>query len=67
MIEGEESESILVISGVPKGSVLGLILFLVYLNNLPDEVRSWVWLFADDTALYFTMEGEDDSSARQTD
>ena len=67
MNDGEESESILVTSGVPQGSVLGQIHFLVYINDLPDEVRSRVRLFSDDTALYLTMESKDDSSALQTD
>ena len=47
--------------------MLGPILFLVYTNDLPDEVRSQICLFADNTALYLTTESEDDSSALQTD
>ena len=40
------------ISGVPQGSVLDPILFILYVNDLPDKVKSYCKIFADDTKLY---------------
>ena len=41
-----------VLSGVPQGSVLGPVLFLVFVSDLPENIRSSVRLFADDCVLY---------------
>ena len=40
-----------VISGIPQGSVLGPILFVLFINDLPDMINSTVHVFADDTKL----------------
>ena len=52
VLDGQASDPVPVLSGVPQGSVLGLVLFLIFINDLPDNIRSSVRLFADDCLLY---------------
>ena len=52
VINGEYSDWVAVLSGVPQGSVLGPLLFLIYINNLDDEVKVRTKKFADDTKIY---------------
>ena len=56
VVEGEESSMAAVTSGVPQGSVIGPTMFLFYINNLPDNIKSVVRLFADDTVVYNTTD-----------
>ena len=49
-------------AGFPKGSKLGPILFLVYINDLPNELKSNVKLFADDTTLFTIIKGKNESA-----
>ena len=60
VLNGTTSEWSAVTSGVPQGSVLGPVLFIIYVNDLPAEVKSYCKLFADDTKLYKEISGLQD-------
>ena len=48
-----------VLAAVPKGSILGPLLFLVYIKDLPNDLNSKVKLFADDTSLFTIVKDND--------
>ena len=67
VVDGVESKAVPVASGVPQGTVLGPILFLCHINDLPDSVKSTVRLFADDCLLYCAIKSRADHNTLQKD
>ena len=52
VLNGQTSEWRKIMSGIPQGSVLGSLSFLIYINDLPDGINSLCKIFADDTSLF---------------
>ncbi len=69
MLDGAKSSTANVESGVLQGSVLGSLLFLLYINDLPDAIstESTTRLFADGCALYRNIETQEDTQSLQDD
>ena len=67
VLNGKQSGACPVLSGVPQGSVLGPCLFLMYINDMPDSIKSSIRLFADDNIMYLTITNHSDCQALQSD
>ena len=67
VINGKSSKWTDVLSGIPQGSILGPILFIIYINDLPGVVGSVCRLFADDCKLYRNIKSDADLKELQDD
>ena len=69
VVDGESSKQAPVVSGVPQGSVLGPLLFLMYINDLPEVVSEGtsIRLFADDCLAYRKIQSANDQIILQED
>ena len=66
-VDGVLSNETEVLSGVPQGTVLGPLLFLIYINDLPFNISYMAKLFADDCMLYRTVKTPADTTSLQND
>ena len=67
VVDGKQSSLIDVVPGVPQSTVLGPLLFLLHINDLPSVVSSEVRLFADDCLIYRNVKNKEDQIALQKD
>ena len=67
VLEGVSSSSTTVTSGVPQGTVLGPLIFILYINDLPEGISSQVHLLADDCILYWEISTLNDCQDLQKD
>ena len=67
LVNGSKSSWSPVTSGIPQGSVLGPMLFVCYINDMPDVVDSPIHMFTDDTKIFRQMTAQSDQVTLQTD
>ena len=67
VVDGDHSTSVPVRSGVPQGTVLGPLMFLLYINDIGDDIKSSIRLFADDSLIYMAISSRDHCQQLQDD
>ena len=67
MVNGVKFDWAPVVSGVPQGTVLGPLLFSLYVNNIPVGIDSQIRLFADDCVCYREIRAVEDTLKPQKD
>ena len=64
ILDSQHSETYQVRSGVPQGSILGPVLFLIFINDISDNLNSSLGIYADDTTLYSSLNHKSQNSQR---
>ncbi len=67
VLDDEATQYIDVLSGIPQGTTLGPVWFLLFLDDLPNGHWSKVWLFAEDCVLYWEIKTPTDAAIIQQD
>ena len=67
VVNGVKSDWAPVLSGVPQGTVLGPLLFFLYINDISSDIVSEIRLFADDCVCYREIKDEEDTIKLQRD
>ena len=67
VLDGETSNPVPVLSGVPQGTVLGPLMFLLYINDIANDIDSPLRMFADDCLLYRIINSREDTIQLQQD
>ena len=67
VVNGHSSDTHPVTSRVPQGTVLGSLLFLLYINDIESSLNSTIRLFADDSGIYREINSLNDAKVLQSD